>query len=52
MAPRRVTLSTFISITFYAVLVLGGLTAVSAGLILLGRWIIGRTFDPDAEAHG
>jgi hypothetical protein len=44
--------STFISISIYAVLVLGGMIAVSTGFVLLGRWLIDRTYDPDAEAHG
>ena len=43
--------STFISIMVYAMLVLAGLVAVSTGFIMLGRWIIGTTYDPDAEAH-
>ncbi len=51
MTPRRATLSTFISISIYAVMVLIGLTAAAGGLIMLGRWIIVRTHDPDAEAH-
>ncbi len=44
-------MSTFISIMLYAALVLTGLVAVSAGFIMLGRWMIGNTHDPDAEAH-
>ncbi len=44
-------MSTFISIMLYATLVLTGLVAVSVGFILLGRWIVTNTHDPDAEAH-
>lgn len=44
-------MSTFISIMFYAALLLAGLVAVSAGFIMLARWMIGNTYDPDAEAH-
>ncbi len=44
-------MSTFISISIYAVLVLIGLSAAAAALIMLGRWVIDRTHDPDAEAH-
>jgi len=43
--------STFVSISIYAVIVMILLTALSAGFVLLGRWIIQRTHDPDAEAH-
>lgn len=44
-------MSTFISIMTYAALVLTGLTALSVAFIALGRWIIGNTYDADAEAH-
>ncbi len=44
-------MSTFVWISVYALLVLGGLVALSAGFVMLGRWIVARTHDPDAEAH-
>lgn len=44
-------MSTFVSISIYAVIVMILLTALSAGFVLLGRWIIQRTHDPDAEVH-
>jgi hypothetical protein len=41
---------TFVMIMIYATFVLAGMTALSVGFILLGRWVIGATHDPDA-AH-
>lgn len=41
---------TFVLIMIYAAFVLAGLTALSIGFILFGRWVIGTTHDPDA-AH-
>ncbi len=44
-------MSTFISISVFATLVLIGLVAIATGFVMLGRWMIDRTHDPDAEAH-
>jgi hypothetical protein len=40
---------TFVSIMMYASLVLAGLLALASGFILLGRWVIQTTYDPDAH---
>jgi hypothetical protein len=42
--------STFVSISIYATLILVGLTAFSAALIGLGGWLVANTDDADA-AH-
>ena len=42
-------MSTFLSISLYATLILVGLTVFSAALIGLGGWLVATTEDPDAD---
>lgn len=44
-------MSTFIWIMTYATVVLTLLVGLSFAFIGLARWMIGKTYDPDAEAH-
>jgi hypothetical protein len=44
-------MSTFLDITLYSILVMIGLTIVSGGFVLLGKFFADITEDPDAEAH-
>jgi biotin transporter BioY len=41
--------STFLSISLYATLVLVGLTVFSAAMIGLGGWLVANTDDADAD---
>jgi hypothetical protein len=40
---------TFVMILLYAAFILAGLTALAAGFIVAGRWLIQSTHDPDAH---
>lgn len=42
-------MSTFVSISIYATLVLVGLIAFSAAMIGLGGWLVANTDDVDAD---
>lgn len=42
-------MSTFVSISMYAALVLVGLTVFSAAMVGLGGWLVAHTDDADAH---
>lgn len=42
-------MSTFVSISIYAVLVMIGLTAFSAAMVGIGGWLVKHTDDADAH---
>lgn len=44
-------MDTFLAITLYSILVMIGLTAVSAAFVFLGKFFTDISEDPDAEAH-
>jgi hypothetical protein len=44
-------MDTFLSILFYSILVMIGLSAVAAAFVFLGKFFTDISEDPDAEAH-
>lgn len=44
-------METFLAIARNSILVLIGLTALAGAFIFVGKWVIDRSEDPDAERH-